>query len=103
MLLVMLATVVLTVQLYRTVPKGFMPIQDTGILMGSTSRLARHFVQGDGGAPARRGGCAAGRPGGGDGGDRRSASASGWSSLNRGQLTVSLKPLAPSAYLVGRR
>ena len=50
MLLVMLATVVLTVQLYRTVPKGFLPIQDTGILMGSTIAVAGRLVQGDGGS-----------------------------------------------------
>ena len=36
MLLVMLATIVVTVQLYRSVPKGLLPIQDTGLLVGST-------------------------------------------------------------------
>src|SRR6185312_2316024 len=36
MLLVTVLTVVLTVRLYGTVPKGFMPLQDTGILVGST-------------------------------------------------------------------
>ena len=92
MLLVMLATVVLTVQLYRTVPKGFLPIQDTGILMGSTIAspdisfkamearqravvdvlLADPAVQSVG---------------------SQVGVASGWSSLNRGQLQISLKPL----------
>ena len=36
MLLVTLATIVLTVRLYTVVPKGFLPLQDTGILIGST-------------------------------------------------------------------
>ena len=36
MLLVTLLTVVLTVRLYTAVPKGFLPLQDTGILTGST-------------------------------------------------------------------
>src|SRR5262249_17837193 len=36
MLLVTLATVVLTVRLYTVLPKGFLPLQDTGILIGST-------------------------------------------------------------------
>ena len=36
MLLVTLATIVLTVRLYAVVPKGFLPLQDTGILIGST-------------------------------------------------------------------
>ena len=36
MLLVMLATVVVTVRLYGSIPKGFMPSQDTGLVQGST-------------------------------------------------------------------
>ena len=36
MLLVTLLTIVLTVRMYGLVPKGFMPQQDTGIIMGST-------------------------------------------------------------------
>ena len=36
MLLVTLATIVLTVRLYTVLPKGFLPLQDTGILIGST-------------------------------------------------------------------
>ncbi len=92
MLLVMLATVVLTVQLYRTVPKGFLPIQDTGILMGSTvaspdisfkameerQRAVVDVLLADP-AVATVG--------------SQVGVASGWSSLNRGQVAVSLKPL----------
>ena len=36
MLLVMLTTIALTARLYTTVPKGFLPVQDTGLLAGST-------------------------------------------------------------------
>ncbi len=66
MLLVMLFTIVLTVRLYTVVPKGFMPIQDTGMLMGSTlaspdvSFKTMEQLQREGG---ERG---AGRSGGGD-------------------------------------
>ena len=35
MLLVMAATITVTVQLYRSVPKGLLPVQDTGLLVGS--------------------------------------------------------------------
>jgi hydrophobe/amphiphile efflux-1 (HAE1) family protein len=93
MLLVMLATVVLTVRLYGTVPKGFMPIQDTGILRGSTiaepdvsfaamekrQRAVVDVLLADPAVAAV--------------GSQVGVS-SGWSSLNRGQLTISLKPLA---------
>ena len=36
MLLVVVLTVAMTVRLYTVVPKGFMPLQDTGMLIGST-------------------------------------------------------------------
>jgi multidrug efflux pump len=36
MLLVMVATLVMTVLLYNFVPKGFFPVQDTGIILGIT-------------------------------------------------------------------
>jgi multidrug efflux pump len=36
MLLVSLATITVTVQLYRTAPKALLPLQDTGLLMGTT-------------------------------------------------------------------
>jgi multidrug efflux pump len=93
MLLVTLGLVVATVQLYRVVPKGFLPIQDTGIIMGSTQ--ASPDISFD--AMADR--------------QRRVVDAlladpavatvgstigitSGWSSINRGQLTIGLKPLS---------
>ncbi|MGA9865113.1 MAG: efflux RND transporter permease subunit [Acetobacteraceae bacterium] len=93
MLLVMLATIVLTVRLYGTVSKGFLPIQDTGILMGSTvaspdvsfaamearQRAVVNVLLADPAVEAV--------------GSQVGVS-SGWGSLNRGFLTISLKPLS---------
>ncbi|MEO9189217.1 MAG: efflux RND transporter permease subunit [Acetobacteraceae bacterium] len=93
MLLVMLATIVLTVRLYGTVPKGFMPIQDTGNLMGSTvaspdvsfaamearQRAVVDVLLADPAVEAV---------------SSRVGVNSGWSSLNRGFVSISLKPLA---------
>ena len=91
MLLVVLLTVVSTIKLYSAVPVGFMPVQDTGMLMGSTladPNISFRTME-----------------------ERQKAVvdvlladpavasvastvgvASGWSSLNRGQVTVNLKP-----------
>jgi multidrug efflux pump len=93
MLLVTLATVVLTVRLYTVLPKGFLPLQDTGILIGSTQaspdisfqameerqRAAVDVILADP-AVASVG--------------SNVGVANGWSSINRGSLTVSLKPLS---------
>ena len=93
MLLVTLGTVVLTVWLYTVVPKGFLPTEDTGLIQGGTladpsisfaamgerQRQAVDVLLAD---PAI---AAVGSTIG---------VTSGFSSLNRGQLTVSLKPLA---------
>jgi hydrophobe/amphiphile efflux-1 (HAE1) family protein len=93
MLLIMLLTVVVTVRMYGTVPKGFMPIEDTGILMGSTiaspdvsftamqarQRAVVNVILSDP-AVASVG--------------SQVGVTSGWSSLNRGELMVGLKPLA---------
>ena len=93
MLALTLGIVVGTVELYKYVPKGFLPIQDTGLLIGST--VASPDISFD--AMAER--------------QRRVVDVlladpavdtvgstigitSGWSSINRGQLTISLKPLA---------
>ncbi|GAC1340093.1 MAG: efflux RND transporter permease subunit [Acetobacteraceae bacterium] len=93
MLLVTLAVVVGTIKLYGVVPKGFLPIQDTGLIAGNT--LASPDISFD--AMAER--------------QKRVVDVlladpaiatvgstigitSGWSSINRGQLTVALKPLA---------
>ena len=93
MLLVTLGTLVGTIYLYTVVPKGFLPTQDTGLLVGFTSASPDISFA----AMAER--------------QRRVVEAvlqdpavaavgstigitSGWSSINRGRLTVSLKPLA---------
>jgi multidrug efflux pump len=92
MLLVTLLTVVLTIRMYGLVPKGFMPQQDTGIIMGGTQADSnvsfqtmedrqRHAVDVLLSDPAI---------------DTVASSVgvnSGWSSMNRGGLTISLKPL----------
>jgi multidrug efflux pump len=93
MLLSTIATIGLTVWLYTITPKGFLPTQDTGLVWGGTladpsisfaamqerQRAAVEIVAAD---PAVAGvGSTAGVT-------------SGWASLNRGQMTVSLKPLA---------
>src|SRR5215469_6214727 len=93
MLLVTLATVVLTVRLYTVLPKGFLPLQDTGILIGSTqaspdvSFLAMEDRQREVVDVILRDPAVAAV------GSTVGVS-NGWSSINRGSLTVSLKPLS---------
>ena len=92
MLLLMVATIGATVWLYTVVPKGFMPIQDTGLIMGSTlaapevsfkamSDLQRRVVDVILTDPAVA-----------SVGSTIGVS-SGFSTLNRGNLTIQLKPL----------
>ena len=92
MLLLTLLTIVLTVRMYGVVPKGFMPQQDTGIIQGSTvadpdvsfqtmEHLQRQAVDVLLADPAIA---------------TVSSTvgvSSGWASLNRGWMTISLKPL----------
>jgi multidrug efflux pump len=93
MLLVTALTIVLTVRLYTAVPKGFMPLQDTGILAGSTQaspdisftamedrqRAAVDVLLADPAVATVSSWMGVG---------------SGWSSMNRGWMTIALKPLA---------
>lgn len=92
MLLLTVLIVVLTVRMYGLVPKGFIPQQDTGIIIGSTQAdpdISFHMME------ERQ---------------RRVVDllladpaiatvssiigvSNGWDSLNRGQLNISLKPL----------
>ena len=51
-LVVTVATLVLTIALYVVVPKGFFPVQDTGVILGVTEAPQTRVVHGDGGAPA---------------------------------------------------
>ena len=48
MLLVTFATLVGTVVLYKYIPKGFFPQEDTGFISGSTEGQSRHRFPGDG-------------------------------------------------------
>ena len=93
MLLLTVVTILATVKLYGVVPKGFFPIQDTGLLQGFTQadtgisfaamvEKQKRVVDVILADPAV---AAVGSTVG---------VSSGWSSLNRGQLTISLKPLA---------
>jgi hydrophobe/amphiphile efflux-1 (HAE1) family protein len=93
MLLVTVLTIVLTVRLYQVVPKGFLPLQDTGILTGSTQaspdisfiamagrqRAVVDVLLADPAVATVSSWMGVG---------------SGWSSMNRGWMTVALKPLA---------
>jgi multidrug efflux pump len=93
MLLVTVLTIVLTVRLYQVVPKGFLPLQDTGILMGSTQaspdisftamagrqRAVVDVLLADPAVATVSSWMGVG---------------SGWSSMNRGWMTIALKPLA---------
>jgi multidrug efflux pump len=92
MLLATVATVVLTVWLYGVVPKGFFPTQDTGLIQGTT--IAGPEISFGAMAERQRAvvdvllqdpaieavGSTIGV-------------STGWSALNRGQLTIGLKPL----------
>ena len=93
MLLLTLGVSVATIELYRYVPKGFLPIQDTGLLQGSTTaspdisfaamaERQRRVVDVLLRDPAI------------DSVGSTIGITSGWSSINRGQLTISLKPLS---------
>ena len=54
-LLVAVATLALTVVLYIVIPKGFFPVQDTGVIQGISEAPQTRLVRGDGRAPAGAG------------------------------------------------
>ncbi len=92
MLLVTLLTLSLTVRLYIVIPKGFLPIQDTGLLVGSTladpnisfqtmEERQRAVIDVIGKDPAVAAVTA------------NIGVAFGWSTMNRASLNVTLKPL----------
>ena len=93
MLGVTLAIVVITVRLYGMVPKDFLPLQDTGLIMGST--LAAPDISFQAMADRQRAvvDVLLADPAVASVGSTIGVSM-GWSSLNRGQLTIALKPLA---------
>jgi HAE1 family hydrophobic/amphiphilic exporter-1 len=53
MLLVTLATFVITAMLFRDIPKGFFPTEDNGLVFASTGRPGRRVLRSHGGAPGR--------------------------------------------------
>ena len=55
-LLVTVGTLALTLFLYVVVPKGFFPVQDTGVILGISEGPAEHFVHRLGTKPAGTGG-----------------------------------------------
>ncbi len=93
MLLVTLGIVVLTVKLYGWVPKGFLPIQDTGIIMGNTIASPDVSFEAMAARQRRVVDVLLADPAVANVGSTIGIT-SGWSSLNRGQLTIGLKPLA---------
>ena len=92
-LMVTVLTIVLTVKLYTIVPKGFMPEQDTGILIGST--VADPGISFKAMSDRQRAAVAVvlADPAVASVGSWIGVSA-GWNSMNRGWFDVSLKPLA---------
>ena len=54
-LLVTVGTLVATILLFMYVPKGFFPVQDTGLILGISEAAAKYFVHRDGAAAAGAG------------------------------------------------
>ncbi|MBV8916176.1 MAG: efflux RND transporter permease subunit, partial [Acetobacteraceae bacterium] len=92
MLLVTFAVLALTVKLYGVVPKGFLPIQDTGIIMGFTQASPDVSFEAMAARQKRVVDILLADPAIATVGSTIGIT-SGWSSINRGQLTVDLKPL----------
>ncbi len=92
-LMITVLTIVLTVKLYMIVPKGFLPEQDTGILIGST--VADRGISFQAMSERQRAAVAVvlADPAVASVGSWIGVSA-GWNSMNRGWFDVSLKPLA---------
>jgi hydrophobe/amphiphile efflux-1 (HAE1) family protein len=92
-LMITVLTIVLTVKLYSVVPKGFLPEQDTGILIGST--VADPGISFHAMSERQRAAVAVilADPAVASAGSWIGISA-GWNSMNRGWIDVSLKPLA---------
>ncbi len=65
-LIVAAATLLLTVVLYVVVPKGFFPVQDTGVIQGHLRSAPDDLIPGDGPAAAGARRCHPQRPGGGE-------------------------------------
>jgi len=92
MLLVTPAIIVGIVQLYGYIPKGFLPTQDTGLLTGSTFASPDISFEGMAARQKLVVDALLSDPAIESVGSTIGIT-NGWSSINRGQLTVSLKPL----------
>ncbi|APH52040.1 efflux RND transporter permease subunit [Granulibacter bethesdensis] len=92
MLLSMVLTIAVTVTLYRAIPKSFLPIQDTGLLQGSTiarpdiSYAAMRDLQHRAEAIIRADPAVLNV-------DGRVGVSNGFNALNRGMMYIQLKPL----------
>ena len=93
MLTLTVLTVVGTIEMYRVVPKGFFPIQDTGILQGGTTANPDISFAAMAERQKRVVDVILSDPAVESVGSTIGIT-SGWSSINRGQLTVGLKPLS---------
>ncbi|MBN8898983.1 MAG: efflux RND transporter permease subunit, partial [Rhodospirillales bacterium] len=93
MLLLTLLVVVVTVRLYGSVPKGFLPLQDTGIVMGSTLADPDISFQSMVDRQKQVVDVLLSDPAVVSVGSTVGVS-SGWASQNRGQLTLALKPVS---------
>jgi multidrug efflux pump len=91
--LVTLGTVVFTVWLYTVVPKSFLPTEDTGLLMGQTTAAPDISFKAMETLQRRVVSVLLKDPAIADVGSRIGV-ASGFSSLNRGNLFISLKPMS---------
>jgi multidrug efflux pump len=91
-MLVALGTLVLTIFLYIIVPKGFFPVQDTGVIQGISQAPQTISFEGDGGEAAGAGEGDPGRPG---GGEPVVVHRRGWHQhhANSGRMSINLKPL----------
>ena len=75
------------------VPKGFFPVQDTGVIQGISEAPQIGLVRGDGGAPAGAGARSCCRTRRSRACRRSSASTAPTSTLNSGRILINLKPL----------
>jgi multidrug efflux pump len=91
MLLITLLTIVLTIRMYGVVPKAFLPEQDTGIIQGSTQADPNVSFQAMGDRQRQAVDVLLADPA----IDTVSSTvgvSNGWAALNRGWMTISLKP-----------
>jgi multidrug efflux pump len=101
MLVVTILTVVMTVQLFRAIPKGYFPQDDSGLVMAFTEAAADISFPAMVELQKRVADIALADPG--VAGATSSAGSSGWSgSVNGGRLFISIRPGTRSAEVIGR-